>query len=79
MLNNKKNNHMDGKEIFNEIIKSRKMKELLCVPESEEIKEDYDSPSSRDEIAVVQSIIQGQIQHSYEDAIFKNLKKIFDL
>lgn len=70
---------MDGKEIFNEILKSRKMKELLGVPESEEINEDYDSPSSRDEIAVVKSIIQGQIQHSSEDAIFKNLKKLFDL
>ena len=70
---------MDGKEIFNEILKSRKMKELLGVPESEEINENYDTPSKRDEIAVVQSIIQGQIQHSSEDAIFKNLKKLFDL
>jgi hypothetical protein len=70
---------MDGKEIFNEILKSRKMKELLGVPESEEINENYDSPSKRDEIAVVQSIIQGQIQHSSDDAIFKNLRKLFDL
>lgn len=70
---------MDGKEIFNEILKSRKMKELLGVPESEEINENYDSPSTRNEIAVVQSIIQGQIQHSSDDAIFKNLRKLFDL
>jgi len=70
---------MDGKEIFNEILKSRKMKELLGVPESEEINENYDTPSKRDEIAVVQSIIQGQIQHSSDDAIFKNLRKLFDL
>ena len=59
---------MDGKEIFNEILKSRKMKELLGVPESEEINENYDSPSARNEIAVVQSI-----------TIFKNLRKLFDL
>ena len=70
---------MDGKEIFNEILKSRKMKELLGVPESEEINENYDSPSVRNEISVVQSIIQGQIQHSSDDAIFKNLRKLFDL
>ena len=70
---------MDGKEIFNEILKSRKMKELLGVHESEEINENYDSPSARNEIAVVQSIIQGQIQHSSDDAIFKNLRKLFDL
>ena len=69
---------MDGKEIFNEILKSRKMKELLGVPESEEINENYDSPSARTEIAVVQSIIQGQIQQSTDDAIFKNLRKLFD-
>ena len=70
---------MDGREIFNEILKSPKLKELLGVTESEEINEDYDSPSSRNEIAVIKSIIQGQIQHSSEDAIFKNLKKLFDL
>lgn len=70
---------MDGKEIFNEILKSQKMKALLGVPESEDINEDYDSPSARNEIAVVKSIIQGQIQHSPDDAIFKNLRKLFDL
>lgn len=70
---------MDGKEIFNEILKSPKLKELLGIPDSEEINEDYDSPSSRNEIAVIKSIIQGQIQHSSEDAIFKNLMKLFDL
>lgn len=70
---------MDGKEIFNEILKSQKMKALLGVPDSEEINEDYDSPSASNEIAVVKSIIQGQIQHSSEDAIFKNLRKLFDL
>lgn len=70
---------MDGKEIFSEILKSPKMKELLGVSESDEINEDYDSPSSRNEITVVKSIIQGQIQHSSDDAIFKNLRKLFDL
>lgn len=70
---------MDGKEIFNEILKSQKMKELLGVPESEEINENFDSPSSRNEIEVVKSIIQGQLHHSSEDAIHKRLKKIFDL
>lgn len=70
---------MDGREIFNEILKSQKLKELLGVPLSEEIKEDYDSTSKRNEIAVIQSIIKGQIQHSSDDAIFKNLSKLFDL
>ena len=70
---------MDGKEIFNEILKSPKMKELLGVPDSEEIQESYDSPSGSLEVAIVRSIIEGQIRHTSDDGIFKNLKKLYDL
>lgn len=70
---------MDGKEIFNEILKSPKMKTLLGVSESEEINESYDAPSQRNEIAIVRSIIEGQIKHSSDDAVFKNLRKLYDL
>lgn len=70
---------MDAKEIFNEILKSPKMKELLGVPENEDIKESFDSPSESLEVAVVRNIIEGQIRHTSEDAIFKNLKKMYDL
>ena len=34
---------MVGKEIFNEILTSPKLKELMGIPEPEEITEDYDS------------------------------------
>ena len=64
---------MDGKEIFKEILKSPQMKELL------EIHEDYESSSQHPEISVVQSIIDAQIRHTSDDALFKNIKKIFDL
>jgi hypothetical protein len=70
---------MDGKEIFDEILKSPLMKELLGVPESEEIKEDFNSPTSRKEVAIVRSIIEGQVRHTSDDAIFKNIKKLYDL
>ena len=70
---------MDGKEIFNEIMKSPQMKELLNIPTSEDIHEDYDSSSNRMEVEVVRSIIEGQIRHTSEDGIFKNLKKMYDL
>ena len=70
---------MDGKEIFNEIMKSPKMKELLGVPDSEEIQEDYDSPSGRLEVDIVRNIIEGQIRRTSDDGIFKNLKKLYDL
>ena len=70
---------MDGKEIFKEILKSPQMKELLGVSPGEEIHEDYESSSQPPEISVVQSIIDAQIRHTSDDALFKNIKKIFDL
>ena len=71
--------NMDGKEIFKEILKSPKLKELVGVPESEEIKEDYDSQSQRREITVIRSIIEGQLRHTSDDGIFRNIKTLFDL
>ena len=70
---------MDGKEIFKEILKSPKLKELVGVPKSEEIKEDYDSQSQRREITVIRSIIEGQLRHTSDDGIFRNIKTLFDL
>lgn len=70
---------MDGKEIFKEILDSPQMKELLGVSSDEKIHEDSESSSQRPEISVVQSIIDAQIRHTSEDALFKNIKKIFDL
>ena len=70
---------MDGKEIFKEILKSPQMKELLGVSPGEEIHEYYESSSQHPEISVVQSIIDAQIRHTSDDALFKNIKKIFDL
>lgn len=70
---------MDGKEIFNEILKSPKMKELLGVPEYEEINENYDTPSQRNEITIIKNIIDGQIRHTSDGGIFNNLMKMFDL
>ena len=55
------------------------MKTLLGVSESEEINESYDAPSQRNEIAIVRNIIEGQIKHSSDDAVFKNLRKLYDL
>lgn len=70
---------MDGKEIFKEIIDSPRMKELIGVASDEEIHEDYETSSQHPEVSVVQSIIDAQIRHTSDDALFKNIKKIFDL
>lgn len=70
---------MDGKEIFREILDSPQMKELLGVSSDEKINEDSVSSSQRPEISVVQSIIDAQIRHTSEDALFRNIQRIFDL
>ena len=70
---------MDGKEIFKEILDSPQMRELLGISLDEEINENYETYSQHPEISVVQSIIDAQIRHTSDDALFKNIKKIFDL
>lgn len=70
---------MDGKEIFKEILDSPQMRELLGASLDEEINENYEISSRHPEISVVQSIIDAQIRHTSDDALFKNIKKIFDL
>lgn len=70
---------MTGNEIFNEILKSPQLKELLNVPEGEEIDAQYDVSSPHQEITVIRNIIEGQIRHTSDDAIFKGIKKIYDL
>lgn len=70
---------MDGKEIFKEILDSPQMRELLGISLDEEINENYETSSQHPEISVVQSIIDAQIRHTSDDALFKNIKKISDL
>lgn len=70
---------MDGKEIFNEILKSPKLKEMLGVAKDSEINESFeDNPKSK-EVAVIRHIIEGQMRHTSDDNIFKNITKLFDL
>lgn len=70
---------MDGKEIFYEIMKSPRLKDLLGVPEDSDIKEDFNTTSTHKEITIVRNIIEGQIRHTSEDSVFKNIKKLYDL
>lgn len=70
---------MDGKEIFDEILKSSKLKELIGVPESEQLNEDFDSSSKYKEITIIRNIIEGQIRHTSDDNIFKSITKLFDM
>lgn len=70
---------MDGKEIFNEIMKSPRLKDLLGVPVDSELSEDYNATSSHKEVTIVRNIIEGQIRHTSEDSVFKNIKKLYDL
>lgn len=64
---------MDGQELFDEIKKSPKLQELI------ETRIDETSSMENREINVINAIIEGQIRHSSDDLIFKNILKLFDL
>lgn len=70
---------MDGKEIFDEILKSPKLKELLNVSEDSNIEESFDGNPQHKEVSIIRHIIEGQLRHTSDDNIFKNITKLFDL
>ena len=70
---------MDGKEIFDEILKSPKLKELLNVPVDSDINESFEDNPQNKEVAIIRHIIEGQLRHTSDDNIFKNIRKLFDL
>lgn len=70
---------MDGKDIFNEILKSPKLKEMLNIPADSNIEESFDGNPQHKEIAIIRHIIEGQLRHTSDDNIFKNIKKLYDL
>ena len=70
---------MDGKEIFDEILKSSKLKELLNVPVDSDINESFEDNPQNKEVAIIRHIIEGQLRHTSDDNIFKNIIKLFDL
>jgi hypothetical protein len=70
---------MDGKEIFDEIMKSPRLKELLGVPEEKDLQESYEASSPHNEVTIIRNIIEGQVRHTSEDNIFKSIKKLYDL
>ena len=70
---------MDGKEIFDEILKSPKLKELLNVPVDSDINESLEDNPQNKEVAIIRHIIEGQLRHTSDDNIFKNIIKLFDL
>lgn len=70
---------MDGKEIFNEILRSPKLKELIGVPIDSEIDETYDDNPKNEVIAIIRYIIDGHLRHTQDENLFKNITKLFDL
>ena len=70
---------MDGKEIFDEILKSPKLKELVNVPVDSDINESFEDNPQNKEVAIIRHIIEGQLRHTSDDNIFKNIIKLFDL
>ena len=70
---------MDGKDIFYEIMKSPGMRKLLGESGNNFLDMDSEEVSHKKEVAVVRAIIEGQVRHTSDDNIFKNIKKLYDL
>lgn len=71
---------MDGKEIFYEIMKSPGMRKLLGESGNNFLDMDSEEVNlKKKEVAVVRAIIEGQVRHTSDDNIFKNIKKLYDL
>lgn len=70
---------MDGKDIFYEIMKSPGMRKLLGESGNNFLDMDGEEVSHKKEVDVVSAIIEGQVRHTSDDNIFKNIKKLYDL
>lgn len=70
---------MDEKEIFAEIMKSPTIKDLLGMSHDETVDTDYDSASSNKVVNILKNIIEGQVRHTSDDNILKNIIKVYEL
>ena len=70
---------MNGKAISYEIMKSPGMRKLLGESENNFLDMDSEEVNHKKEVAVVRAIIEGQVRHTSDDNIFKNIKKLYDL
>ena len=70
---------MDGKDIFQEIMKSPGMKKILGESRNDFLDMESEEVNRNKEVAVVRAIIEGQVRRTSDDNIFKNIKKLYDL
>ena len=70
---------MEGRDLFNEILKSPKLKEILGVSELDDIQEDFDVQSSNKEINVIRTIIECAVRKTSDESTFQTIKRIYDL
>ena len=70
---------MDGKDIFQEIMKSPGMKKILGESRNDFLDMESEEVNRKKEFAVVRAIIEGQVRRTSDDNIFKNIKKLYDL
>lgn len=70
---------MEGKEIFNEILKSPKLKQMLDIPENSSIEESFEGNPQNKQVAIIRHIIEGQLRHTSDENIFKTIRKLYDL
>lgn len=70
---------MDGKDIFQEIMKSPGMRKILGESRNDFLDMESEEVNHKKEVDVVRAIIEGQVRRTSDDNIFKNIKKLYDL
>lgn len=70
---------MEGKDIFDEIMKSPGMRKLVGDSVNNNLDVEGEELYHKKVIAVVRTIIEGQVRRTSDENIFKNIKKIYDL
>ena len=70
---------MNGKDIFYEIMKSPGMRKLLGESVNNFLDMHSEEVNHKKQLSVVRAIIEGQVRHTSDDNIFKNIKKLYDL
>ena len=70
---------MDGKDIFQEIMRSPDRRKILGESRNDFLDMESEEVNRKKEVAVVRAIIEGQVRRTSDDNIFKNIKKLYDL
>ena len=67
---------MTSEEIFNEVLKSPELQEILKIPKEDLEQENFFTKSEYRIIEIIKTIISGQENYKSKEQIFQNIQKL---